>query len=480
MRALPAFRPLSVLVALTAGLASSTALAGDPETPDELMSIEDSPEIYGGTSVGYCGWPTTIYLDFGAWVCSGTLVHKDIVITAAHCPDTPNGRNATVRFGEKNGGGERTVNSTCYSNPGYNGNIGTNDYAYCKLDSSVTDIPIIPPAFGCEVSAITAGREVVLVGFGNSDNGGSGSKREVTTTINTISTEAFIGGMGKDTCQGDSGGPVYIQLKSEFGGDDTWRAFGITSGGGACGGGGYYALMHVAIPWIEQHSGVDITPCHNVDGTWAPTPACGGIPYDPANGVGNWATGCSDGSVSAFSGLCGTPFGDDDEDPPTVTITAPADGTYYDSSPADVMVTATAEDIGYGVSNVRLLINGDEFANNVDGAAPWEWPLVLPDGAWTIQAVATDWSGNEGVSEIIGIGVNADPPNTNGDTDTGTDGNADEVGTLDGTGGDLGADDRGGTEGCACTAGDEQDRRGGLAVTALLGLGLLGLRRRRG
>ncbi|HLT39994.1 MAG TPA: trypsin-like serine protease [Enhygromyxa sp.] len=470
------------------------SLAGDP--PGEVeVGVEQDPAVYGGTAAKPCGWPTAVFLSFNGWACSGTLVHPDIVITAAHCPNSTGGRPASVWFGEGQGGGARQVGSTCYSSPGWTGQVGGTDYGYCKLNSSVEDVPIIPPAWGCDTTVLSPGREVVIVGFGQSDNGGSGSKREVTTVIQAIGDQAVIGGGGKDACQGDSGGPVYIKLKSEFGGDDSWRAFGITSGGGQCGQGGIFALMHVAIPWIEQHSGIDITPCHDSEGNWEPTPKCGGIPLDPANGAGTWQNGCSGGPISGFSELCGEAFGSgEDPDAPTVTITSPADGQSFPladgESQAAVTIDAIADDgDGFGVADVRLVINGQEFSGNRDSSAPYSWNLVFVQGGYIIEAIATDWVGNESTPDVIAIGVNepAPPlPEGDGDGDPGEgEGEGEGEGTAgpDGESGDFGGEDLdfdedGSDKGCACSSSDAGDRSG--SMLALLGLlGLAGLRRNR-
>ena len=493
MRRLHLFAP--ALLAGAALLAPAGASAGEPPG-DVQIGVDPDPSVYGGTAAQTCGWPTAVYLSFGFAACSGTLVHPEIVITAAHCPDSTSGRNAQVGFGEGFGGGEREISATCYSNPGWTGQVGGTDYGYCKLSQPVTDVPIIPPAWGCDVTALTPGREVVIVGFGQSDNGGSGSKREVTTQINSINSEAWVGGMGKDACQGDSGGPVFIKLKSEFGGDDTWRAFGITSGGGQCGQGGIFSLMHMAIPWIEEHSGVDITPCQDSNGDWAPTPECGDIPLDPANGQGSWATGCSDGPTSGFGGLCGDPFGSgDDQDPPSVEIVAPANQTTYmipDGEPnVDVTVTVAADDgEGFGVSDVRLVINGQEFPGNVDGSEPYEWDLVFGPGGYVIEATATDYTGNVSAPDVIAIGVDEEPPPLPGDSGDGDgdSGDGDTSGDTDGgdeTGPGPGIDTTGGPGyeaeiGCACAtsgSGPGSDGGGILALLGLLGLPLL--RRRR-
>jgi MYXO-CTERM domain-containing protein len=496
--------PLVGLVILIPSLLPSRAHAQEPPTAAGLgveVGIDQDPAIYGGSAVESCGWPTAVFINLGGSACSGTLVHPQVVITAAHCAG--NGVQADVGFGEGQGGGAEYVGATCYANPNYNGS-SSSDYAYCRLDSPVNDVPIVPPAFGCETSALTVGREVVIVGFGQSNNGGSGTKREVTTTINAITTEAFIGGNGEDSCQGDSGGPVYIKMASEFGGDDTWRAFGITSSGGQCGTGGYYALMHQAIPWIENHSDIDITPCHNSSGDWEPNPDCGGFPLDPANGVGNWGNGCSGGPVSGFSALCGEPFGaGEDPDPPTVNITSPASGTVFmlpgGDTQINVTLDASADDgDGFGVENVRLRINGQEFPGNSDTSEPYSWNLGFVAGGYIIEAVATDFVGNESVADVISIGIDQDAPplpgeggdgdgdpggdgdGDPGDGDSGGDGDGDDTGPLTsggetGLGGFDGGGDTTATIGCACST--EDDERGG--TLGLLGmLGLWGVRRR--
>ena len=484
MRALPLRQLLTLVVPAT--LIPALAFAGEP---DVMVGVDQDPLVYGGTAAQTCGWPTAVYVGFSGWSCSGTLVHPDIVITAAHCPDAINGRQAQISFGEGFGGGERSVNATCYSNPNWTGAVGPQDFGYCKLSSPVTDVPIIPPAWGCETSALTIGREVVIVGFGQSDNGGSGSKREVTTTIAGIGQQAVIGGGGKDACQGDSGGPVYIQLKSEFGGDDSWRAFGITSGGADCGGGGIFALMHVAIPWIESHSGVDITPCHDSEGNWAPTPECGSIPLDPARTNGaSWQNGCSGGPISGFSGLCGDPFGTgEDSDPPTVAIIDPVSGTELSvpdgASTVSLTVSATADDgDGFGVADVRLVINGQSFPGDTDSSAPYNWPLVLGPGGYLIEAIATDYVGNESVADVIAVGVDQAAPEVpqtgdgDGDSDpTGDDGDGGTDPTGGTTGDELGGDESG--DGCACTAGEPGPVGAALGLFGLLGLA--GVRRRR-
>ena len=268
---------------------------------------EHEERIYGGGPVASCGWPTTVSLGGS---CTGTLIHPEVVAYAAHC-----GTNySTIRFGDDISGandGFSVGTEYCKIYPGYTGTGKGVDFAYCRLVKPVTDFPIVPPLMGCETDALQPGAPVAVVGFGNADNGPYGVKRQVYTQLNQITNnnEAFVGGDGKDSCQGDSGGPVFLQLQ-----DSSWRVFGITSYGGACGTGGYYSMMHIGMPWFEQDSGLDLTPCHDAEGNWSPGPDCGGFPQNAGAGGGSWPS-CNPGPVSGASATCGAPYAEPAPEP---------------------------------------------------------------------------------------------------------------------------------------------------------------------
>lgn len=243
---------------------------GDEDEPGELPDDAELPgnsEIYGGTDVASCGWPTTVSLGGS---CTGTLVHERVVIYAAHCGSS----YSSVRFGESiNGGPGRSVpTQQCKIYPGGEPGEG-NDFAYCTLAQPVTDVPLVPVLMGCEAEDyLVPGQAVTVVGFGNANTGPYGIKRQVTTTINSITAddEAYIGGGGKDSCQGDSGGPAFARLP-----DGQEVLVGVLSRGGACGEGGYYGSAPTALCWVGEALGI----------AWDPADAdcggCGCIDLDP-------------------------------------------------------------------------------------------------------------------------------------------------------------------------------------------------------
>lgn len=280
---------------------------GSDDVDGPVADLPPPSPIYGGEPVAECGWPSAVALLSERSLCSGTLIHPRLVVYAAHCGTGL----SQVRFGEavRGAGLHRVVPvDHCEAFPGATVGAG-NDVAYCELAEPVDDVAIVPPLLGCEREQLRPGAAVSLVGFGLTEHGSSGSKHEVVARMRglTDAGEAWIGGDGLDTCQGDSGGPAFLRLD-----DGTWRVFGITSWGEVCGGGGYYSLMSRAIPWLEQQTGLDLSPCTEADGSWAPGPDCAGVPIEPDEGHGPWEQGCAGGPTSGTLDVCGPPWSPDD------------------------------------------------------------------------------------------------------------------------------------------------------------------------
>ncbi len=243
--------------------------------------------------------------------CTGTLVHPRVVVYARHC-----GADQTVEFTHQAGLGRKASIDYCRVHP--DDSTLETDWAYCVLNEPIDDIPIIPAGFGCEIEAhVQLEQKVTLCGFGAIDEQDTqdGRKRFGESVIvaiygaRSIDTGPYN---GVSACPGDSGGPLLVQLP-----DGSWRTFGIAShGNGVCGEGGAngYAKMAGAVTWIEEDSGIDITPCFDREGHWLPTASCGGFWAGDATPSGDWENGCAGVAVSGYSDTCGAPWSEPDTD----------------------------------------------------------------------------------------------------------------------------------------------------------------------
>jgi secreted trypsin-like serine protease len=316
------------------------------------------PRIYGGTASAVCGWPSAVELDIG---CTGTLVAPTVVISAAHCVGFGAPPSAII-FGESDTSPAKSIGVTeCVASPDYDGNSAANDISYCLLSEAVTDVPLVPILMGCEADEmLTAGTPVTIVGFGMDESDNYGTKREVVTAITNVQDgELFAGGDGKDSCSGDSGGPVFVRLD-----DGTWRVTGITSYGGECGTGGVYGMMHDNVDWVEQETGIDVTPCFDADGTWNPTTECADAPTAPGTSGGTWSAGCDEGDVLPAD-YCAAADADTDAD-----TDADSDSDADSDTDSDSDSDSDSDADGDAGAEPTPLLHDDSCSCAVPGAAP--------------------------------------------------------------------------------------------------------------
>jgi MYXO-CTERM domain-containing protein len=285
------------------GVLASSAHASGPAEPT-------SPRIFGGQEASTCQWPTTALVTASGSLCSSVLIHPELVVTAAHCIDLDD-PPFDIKFGELHYSPEQKVKvDFCKRSPNYSGEVGGYDIAFCKLAEPVEEIPPTPVPYGCETSIVQYGWPVTIVGFGRPDDENqAGTKRFAETSIlspvNDDTLEVMIGENGSTACNGDSGGPAYVQYPT----DGSWHAIAIVSGGvPGCGlAGRSYVLIEPWIPWMELASGLDLTPCHDRDGTWNPGPRCGRFAIDPLQDGVSWGDWCAS-AVSGPNETCGEPY----------------------------------------------------------------------------------------------------------------------------------------------------------------------------
>jgi Bacterial Ig domain len=130
--------------------------------------------------------------------------------------------------------------------------------------------------------------------------------------------------------------------------------------------------------------------------------ACDDTPPVPDKTSGVWTVPVDNRTVTiAADG--GVTVGPTDITPPTVSITSPASGAIVSGM---ITVTASAAD-NVAVAGVRFKVNGGNLGEE-DTVPPYRMPAdttTVPDGTYTLTAVARDTTGNLTTSAPVAVTV---------------------------------------------------------------------------
>lgn len=263
---------LSLLV-----LTSASAFALPEATGIKIKShnISDTVRIVGGEEVKPYSRPYQASIQGldGSHFCGGSIVGKNLVLTAAHCMEGVNGESPQmqVRVGAHSladGSGQTIKVATAYTNQEYP-NL-SKDVAVLKLVEEITDanakaINLVDKTFFN--NHIKEGTSLTVSGWGTLSSGGSMPDKlmavDVPYVTNEVcnSAEAYGGQIqdtemcagyqkgGKDSCQGDSGGPLVFTKNNQF------YQVGVVSWGDGCAAEnkyGVYADVAALKTWIDS------------------------------------------------------------------------------------------------------------------------------------------------------------------------------------------------------------------------------------
>ncbi|MFN8944916.1 MAG: S1 family peptidase [Pseudobdellovibrionaceae bacterium] len=197
--------------------------------------------------------------------CSGTLIAKNVVVTAGHCAEyLLEVQEGYVLFGltEKDSISIRIANAVIHE--GYNNNsnfiykgekIGKNwnDLALIQMESDAPE-GFVPAEILPDDALLVDLDVVTLAGYGLTSGGSLGKgagilrKTDVLVEQTRFSDQEFVTDeVGTGSCNGDSGGPVYLQKNGK-----TYVVGATSRGDFMCESFGVYTALARFKPWIAQ------------------------------------------------------------------------------------------------------------------------------------------------------------------------------------------------------------------------------------
>lgn len=261
-----------------AGLLVTLPLASAVHAEDQLAppvvgsQRERTSAIIGGETADPADFPTVVAIT-NAGLCTGTLIHPEWVLTAAHCisPQVLGGTqaqitaNTAVRLDAATAfSGVPILAAETIPHPDFSVNaLGDNDIGLIRLATPVTDRPVTH--VNREMAAAPIGVTVTQVGYGMTQPGNQGSAGVLHTLADKTSVACSGFGVsdanmlcfsqtdGSGQCSGDSGGPVLVDI------DGVRTVVGVVSfGDQTCQVFGANTRTDAELAFLDEHVGAEL------------------------------------------------------------------------------------------------------------------------------------------------------------------------------------------------------------------------------
>jgi hypothetical protein len=241
---------------------------------------EEQTKITGGTDADIADFPWQVFYESGDYLCGGSIINENWVVTAAHCTKKDDGSSIpanemSVKVGATNPynslSGERYYVSDVIVHSAYNSNTHENDIALLKIKGPINfknakPIKLISTD-NVAAGATDPGVMSSLTGWGLTKVNPATlpkilqkvqlpivSNSQASKVWGTIpSTDIMAGYLNgnKDACNGDSGGPLVVPVYDEY------KLAGIVSWGSSnCDTYGAYTRVSDLSKWIRVNTGI--------------------------------------------------------------------------------------------------------------------------------------------------------------------------------------------------------------------------------